>query len=393
MKPVKQRKDFADYQKALDLYLSGDHTKLKKQMLKLDLSKQERTLIEARLLLKDNKIQQAQELLLKLNTSHNFHEAERQLVLANSYGFESNWQLATLHNLRAYEIYAKLEDRRGLFITSYNVAVDFSHMGHKALAQSYYEQSFKIASSTQEQVLVLRALALDLQSENKTDQAKQEIEKALALAKDTSSADQVSTWLVAADLYWQWDEKERSYEFLVKAEKNRNVLDGPRLEFEKQIASWCLGKSKKLSFSFALLDSTEYGLYAKLFSYLQNGDVNLAQATWYQLSKKYPEKFSPEFLLLQNSEQSSLLGSAVEKWKRSTQNTQPAHHAHLTNTELKLFSILQQQQTPANKEWLIEKVWDKSFEPADIAKFYKLIERLRKKQIHITKNSTGYFIK
>lgn len=393
MAQIKLRKDFPEYHKVLEIYLSGDYPKLKKQMIKLDLAKPERSLIESRLLLKDNEIAKAREQLIKIQTAHTFHEAEKELVMANSFGFESNWEQAALHNLKAYELYSKLNDRRGLFITSYNLAVDFSRMQQNKLAKSYYEKSFALAKDKQEQVLILRAMALQLQDERNFFEAKLKIDQAVTLVADISMADQVSTLLIAADLYWQWKDYNKSLILMTKASKANQALDCYRLELEKELTNWCLGKKDKLTFSFGLLGSGEYGLYAKLFSQLQNGDINLAQASWYQLSQKYSERFTPEFLLLQKKEQSTVLGSAVQKWKDQYKAKSKKSNVPMTNTELKLFSLLEQQKTPANKEWLIEQVWQKQFCPSDIAKFYKLVERLRKKQIHILKNSSGYFLK
>jgi len=122
----------------------------------------------------------------------------------------------------------------------------------------------------------------------------------------------------------------------------------------------------------------------KIIDSLRAGAVQELQSLWKTLRTSLPNAFGELFEIFDPLEKNSAFGRALQACQvsrspilSSIEITDVAFRQREDKIQ-KLSEILSQSNTPIRREELIEKVWNKPYDPSLDTRFYKLMERFKK---------------
>lgn len=204
-----------------------------------DLGMTEKKLLKARQLLRQNEFNEMLELLngIKFNQVV-FFEAEINILKAQAYAFLLDFQNATLYNLRAHALYKEVDDQFGVFISLYNLSVDYARLNLDILSEHYLEQARTYALSANQKGLILRADACRYAKEKNAEKAIRSLEELESIMDDLNEFDRVNSLTVIASIYAEIGRYEEALKRLENIEnrvffetKNRLYLDFVLLQY------------------------------------------------------------------------------------------------------------------------------------------------------------------
>lgn len=375
------RQDYPLYAEAVALYVAGRIEDLRRRLAKADFSQNEKLLLRTRLSLHEGESASAEQRLLKVGPLAGvFFEAERRLLLAACASIQGRWRDAALHNGLAFRAYRRCEDRRGQFISSYNLNVDLDNMGHGHSALRAVKRSERFVQTDQERRLLDRALACRASNEGQAELALSCVQRLLDSAGwQSEDIDRLDDLLVCADILTRFGQLERAHQILAALKLRKIPKEKGRIEFERQALKILLNKSSSWK-GRTTLGSTpdEYALKSQIAEAWANGDAVRAQTSWEQLHRLLPQEYGSQPGDFSSRQQNSSLARLARKLVAQPRASEPVGRdlSHLP----KLVALHQLLLTGQRfrKEDLIEKLWQVSYDPALDARFYKLIERYKR---------------
>ncbi len=372
------RKEFALYFRGLKAHLTGDHATLRRVCSSEDLSQDQRKLLLVRRLHRKRKWATASNLLQSVTTfSHPFFEAEQHFLMASSFSYVSEWEWSFAENLKALEIYEAESYYRGCFLASYNLAAAMTNTGRFNDAGKWLKRAEIFSESPSEKVMIRRLQACELSGLGQFDQAVGCLEQALELVDQLSAIEKANLYLVAFDIYCRAGNFERCEIFYNKIRRTKLLRYGARALFECYLYDIYRQKIKVSWPRHAVVeDHLEYGPKWRLVAYVLEGNLELAQNVWSQLHRAFPDLYEAAFLTFSQSEAVSLFGRVLRQITlKKTAGQVPV----LTGQLADLYSLLITAPMGLRKEYLIEKIWRKSYDPALDDRFYQLVRRLNVK--------------
>jgi len=383
------------YQKGVKAYLVGDSTDFSRIREKTELSLTERRLLEARAFFRESKLKEALSLLESITPPDSiFLQAELLFLSATAHNQQGFFEKAITLNQEAFELYGKIEDSRGLFLTSYNLSVDYGRLNLLELSKYWITKAERFAFAVDEKVLIQRAWACQAGKEDRNDDARRSINKALQHREELNDVDQNTLDTVAADILFRCGDWAEARECLQRLHRKRSNREHPRVEFERLLIEALIDK-KKLSVAGQIVtESPEHLLKWNLLKAIQDGENAKAHSLWSALQQGNPNVFGAPFALKNKSDLQSVFGVYLSKHvvKKAISST-PRMLVRMDGKGRlsKLFETLHKSQTPLRKEELIEKVWGTSYAPSLDSRLYKLIQRLRdEKGIKVISENRAY---
>ena len=372
------RHDHPIYGKGIEAYLKGEHRVVTKIICNPTLSPIEKDLLRARLLNQKQDWQAARALLTKHGEpSDRFLAAELYFVRATA-GFSlGHYEDSAKLNNKASMLYAQIQDRRGHFLSLYNMSADYNRLGLRELSLHFLEEAMNHVEWPAERSLVLRGMACHYSTLNDYAKACALIDQALQLEMLLERVDLFTLRNVAADIYVRAGKLEEALKLLSTIRNARAHRERARIEFQSRLLE-CLLFDKKLGPTPDALVTSEYLEKWRLLKALQEGEIEKAREIWNVLTEANPRFYGGPFNLRDASEEKSLLGRTLKKLHTAVLPAMPAEQEAYTKTARRLFEVLQQTRVPVRKEFLIEAIWGEKYSPEYDARFYKLVERFKR---------------
>ncbi len=372
------------YLEAIEAYLTSNTAKLQILTESDKLERIEKDLIRVRLCMRDRNWNTAQEKLSRLVSISSFYSAEIHFLKGNIFGFNANWELAILENIKAYQQYTLCEHQRGLFLTTYNLSVDYSNLGLFKISTDYLLQAQKHAKSEKYQLQLLRGLAWNSLNMGETQKSLKYIEEGLSLDLQIYPSEWNMFLAVSADIYFRVGKIDEAFEIMKTLKFSKSIRDKSRIHLECKL----LEKMKQEAQPYKALDfpseelslSTEYSLKWNTLRSLLNGEKKMADTYWSQLCISFPLYYAPNYVCIHAVESKSIFMIFLQQVLSSESKpiqTQKKSTPLTSTKQQQLIQILLDSPIGLRKEDLIEKIWNQKYEHTMDAKLYKLIQRIR----------------
>jgi tetratricopeptide (TPR) repeat protein len=375
------------YTKGIEAYLAGDLRRLERLMSARQLGYSEKRLLAARLALRRRELAVATRLLegVLATDQKAFFLGEGHMLFATVQTMLGHFEQSAAHNQKAFEFYRECDDRRGQFLSSYNLAVDLNRMGLCVLSNAKLELSGRLAVEAGERSLVLRLKCCNLSRIGLVDEALRVLDEALTLAGQLSKLDFESLLSISIDLYARGEKFDRALEVVASLEQSKLFRESAKLGFERAWLEFLsLPKAERPSFPrrpSRIEDSGEYSLKWSLLQNLASGDRRAALNDWAELKQMFTSLMGEPFEFLAVGEPLSLFGRALDLWVNQRAIVSPQKNAVVTGHEIDLLarldSLLRSSQTPLRKAELVERIWGQRYEPSFDHRFHKLMSRLK----------------
>lgn len=373
------RTEHLHYQRAVAAYLKADLRAFNRLSRSSSLSGTERSLLRARRLLRARKPAVAVRLLTSLPVATpGFLEAERAFLLGSAHFFCGEFEAAASANTDAVARYTALRDRRGLFLSHYNLSVDLARMGSARLSERHLLAAQNHAETLDEKALIARALACHFSARGDYESALTALNRALDDVAAHSLNDQAALYVTAGDVMFRAGYAEDALEQLGSARAlGRRHREVGRVDFELTVLRSLQPGVALGPRPASVPPSSEFGQKWDLLRALQGGERERATALWRDLRAAAPGLYGAPFELETESERRSIFGVALARLVR------PAAAGPLISVGIRdgkvgrLFMILKRSRTPLRREELIEAIWETAYDPAFDARFYKLMQRLK----------------
>jgi tetratricopeptide (TPR) repeat protein len=276
---------------------------------------------------------------------------------------------------QAQRSYKDLRDRRGSFLSSYNLGVYYSRMEMSGISKVFYSEAEGFAKESRELLMAYRALACSYSREERFEEAVNYIEKSLNSSDIGLGIEREITTTIAVDIYYRAGRVERALELAKSLEKSQINPEKERLHFELALMKVVSDKKRVGPKPSALKEGSEYERKWKILSSLQSGDEPEARKTWGTLRDSFPAKYGDAFEPACPSDKRSVFFSVLYSLRRQTVNKE--EKVVLRGKSRELFSLLKESEFPLRKEVIIEKIWKIPYTPVLDSRFYKLVERTR----------------
>ena len=366
------------YCKGLDAYRKCDQRGVLKYLRSPGLSQIEKDLLKALLLNQKQKWQETRTLLTKHGEpADRFIAAELCFIRASAGFCLGGYEEAAKLNHKAWRYYAAIGDRRGQFISLYNLSADHNRMGLKDLSLHFLEESMNYVEWPSERSLVLRGLACHYSSLNDYKKACDYLKQAFAFETLLGEVDLFTLRNVAADIYARAGQMDTALEMLTHIRTSKVNRERARVEFQYRLLE-CLQGAKKLGPPPEAIMATEYLEKWKLLRALQEGEIEEARKLWAELRSQNPRFYGVAFELQDSSEEKSIFGRILTALHAHGQQVSNCDKPIYTKTTRRLFEVLLETKVPLRKEFLIEAIWGEKYNPRYDARFYKLVERFKR---------------
>ncbi len=377
-----RRLDYPLYAKGVEAYLALDASRLRELLYSESLSQPEKRLLRARASMMEGALAPAESLLLEASTwPCAFLRAERDLLLATLASRGGRFEEAISRNLQALTAYQLCDDRRGVFLTHYNISVDFQRLSLYVVSEWHLQKASEVADESSERALILRAEACALQKQGRDAEALARIRGALSREADFRPSDLRALRIVASDLFVRNGDFAQALKMLEKLGLGRRDPERIRFVFEKAVLKSLLSQ-QPLGAPLPLLGgSLEYSLKWRFLRALQQGESAQLSPLWQQLQRLQPQVYGDGFRAVQRSDQNSLFFRCVSESLSATPENADSHSEPSASPSQRvglLVDILKRSPAPMRKEELIEAIWNCRYEPAFDARFYKLMERAKR---------------
>ncbi|MGZ3774338.1 MAG: hypothetical protein ACXVCY_12020 [Pseudobdellovibrionaceae bacterium] len=395
------RNEYPLYNKGINAYLSVNADLLNRIISHDQLSSTEKALLRVRVLLRDRKFADAENLCKSIQSHSDFLMGEKEFLLGNLFGFRSMWENASAHNLIARDYYGRCQDRRGLFLSNYNLSVDFDNLGSKILADQFFLIAEKLMHEPDERCMILRAKALQLIDKNLVNEALVTIKSVLELISTVPPSESNMSRSIAAQIYFMAGEYNESLIELSSLSKSKSLRDKARVVFDKALIERILKKNQPYEMlgpaPIEIVNAYEYHLKWQILSHLQTGDRFQADVLWTKLANEFPKIYEKDFKTFIPSENQLpfmvFINNLLNLSKPSCINLQSNPDTATSNLASRLKEILVNTGSPLRKELLVEYIWRVSYDPKFDQRLYKLIDRIRKTQgFNIVNKNQSYYL-
>ncbi|MFX3675579.1 MAG: hypothetical protein ACN6I6_00940 [bacterium] len=384
---MRQRSDFIEYNQAVALYLKRETKKLAAMMSKGVLAHSERTLIKARLLNLEGKVTEAEELLKSHTPTSKYLKAQKNNVLSSIYDKLSRYQSAAVCNQKAIKLYHELSDNEGLFVSYLNLSINYSRLSLEELFDYNWKKAKQFVATKENQNSLIRAKVSYLAKLGKFEEALVIIQH---ITKSEADYNNKATFLnLEADILVRLKRFNEALEIYQNLARTNKSLTRFRVAYEYQVTLALKGQSKLKKLPPDFPRESEYFHLWNTLICLQDGDPEQAHLSWLELVRINPDKYLPEFRYKDIGDFNSHFSQYYQflKSKISDISLNPFKPGSAT---YKFVHILKHSQTPLRKELIIEQIWDIPYSPDFDARFYKVVERVKKnsKVTVIMRNST-----
>lgn len=389
---MKKRKDHPLYQECVELYLKRS-PKFTKARLSKNLNRIERTLLEARQENRSNNFIVARDLLSTLSTDSIFLEAEKNFILASTYFNLGKYENAIESNLASLKEFQKIQDRRGSFLCSYNLSVDFQKLRLDSLSSYYLKEAESYSKTVNEKVLIYRAIACELSLKGEHLEAVKYIQMALSKREEHYIGDQRALDCVAIDIYLQAGHLDLAIKQSNALCTVKKFCLKPRYVFENMALKFIASPYDPGTPLKTLEENSEYLLKWEILRSLFKGDRERARKLWRELQSILPQRYRDDFEPMTDAESKGVFIRALFAVKKPVLNSYQAPSPFLKGKLADLHGILTQSKFPLRKEEIIENIWKVPYSNELDSRFYKLVERLKKSaNIDIVYKAQGYSI-
>lgn len=379
------------YRQGVAAYLQQNNRLFQKVLLNPELSQDQRRLLRARYHVREQNLPAAYRLLIQSQChSDKLLEADRQMLLAHYHSLHGHWQRAIEHNLLALELYREKHNRRGQFLITYNLAVDYQHTGSTMNELEYLEQAKKLAELPDEAALIFRAEAFLLARGEKISEALDLLQTAAGV-EELGSFEQVQIRIMRVEFLCMSGDILGALELSRELLNRKSTFERARIVLENHCLRLLTGD--KTAFSSekpaVILTSNEYNLKWELTRALLGGDLELAESLWRELHLLIPGHFEAKAFHTTSYESKAIFGRCLNLFSGKSVTTTPHDKGGL---EADLFAILASTKLPLRKEIIIERLWKTKYSPDLDDRFYQLIRRARKNGIKIERSRSAYRI-
>lgn len=366
------------YLGAVEAYIANDHAAMAVFLAGAAGSLSEKKLIRARQAARSGDYTAALEILTSMTPETAFLKAEHHFVYANVLSHKSLWQEALVHAQQALVQYTLCSNVRGQFLANYNLSVYYNRLGLDTASLHHIHASEQLAQGPGQVSLVARALACHYARSLDFANALSALDEALDRRDHLDEVDQAALNSVAADLYFRAGHLDTALRFIETLSRSRVVRDKARVRFDLTVLRAMVEGSRKLvsgPMPEVVAENEEYRLRWEIIENLQSGDWSTAETRWERLCALFPLRFAAGFKCLNESDEKLIFIVAIRSLMSAPQEFASVE---LTGKPRKLFETLKSAPVPLRKEELIERVWGLPYHPSLDARFYKLVERLRK---------------
>lgn len=386
---TKRREDFPKYQAAVQAFLAGDAREFRALARSEGLTRSERKLLEARARFRREEWSEAFELLTTMGKAgFPFLEADRQFLLASAHFALGRIEAAAACNISAAELYREVGDRRGRFIALYNAMVDFSRLGHNALAQLHFEQASAFAQGAAEETVLWRAMACEESRLRRYDEACRWLDRASERVAELNHVDRHVHFAVAADIYARAGRFDAAIRALESIRATRTQTEArARLDFELGVLLALTRETSLGEPSNAVAATAEFGLKWNFLRSLEQGEIDRADRLWKDLCAMFPGIFGSRdgYACLDPSEEDTSFWRCVRRLRHRARPVAPPK-----GKVGDLYRELLGARHPVRKELLIERIWKIPYDPRWDSRLYKLVERAKRERIPIVSAQRAY---
>jgi len=387
---MRQSSEFNHYNQAVSLYLKRDMKKLNQFLSKSLLTHSERTLIKARLLNLEGKTDEAKELLLPHKPTNKFLQAQKENVLSSIYDKLSSYQSAAVCNQKAINLYHELSDNEGLFVSYLNLCINYSRLSLEELFEYNWQKAHDYIKTIENQNSLIRAKVSYLSKVGRFKDALEIIQK---ITRGSSEYNNKTAFLnLEADILFRLEYYNEALEIYSSLVKNNKTLTRFRIHYEYQVTSAIKTNNKLKAIAEDFPKQSEYFYLWNSLIYLQDGDPEIAHQSWLELVKANPDKYLPEFRYKDIGDYHCHFSQFYQYLKSKNSDISLNPFKKGSNT-YKFVNILKYSQTPLRKEVIIEQLWDVPYSPEFDARFYKVVERVKKNSnINVIMRNSTYHI-
>lgn len=376
MEENKSESFYKNYRYLVSLYLKRDLVKLRRELNKKSVDRVPRNLINARLLNLKGDDENALSLLSETNTSDTYFAAQKEIVRALIYGRLSNFQKASIHNTKAFELARIAKDNSTCFLSSFNLSLNYQRLNLETVAKFYLDESEKYAITFSEIASIERARVSRLSLQGHYQLALERLDRVIDHPEFHESEQKYLFYNLKADILIRVQDFKEAKRLLSFLKGERAYKNRPRVLFEEAIVNFLISskKIKKLPQDYDA--NSEYGLLWRCLLEVQAGDPDHANEFWKKLIKLNPERYTEDFKHKMPGDLMIHFQQAFEKLKKSNDFSTSLFQKGSRISAL--YQCLKDHGGPLRKELIIERVWGVSYDPAYDQRFYKLLERLRK---------------
>ena len=359
------------------------------------LSADERTLLHVRKLFGQEDYRQAAQVLKDMKgIQSEFLAAERLFLTATCHSRLGEWEEAYLHNREALVCYQQVNDRRGAFLTFYNASVDAQNLGIKKISKNLLERAMERAETIEEKVLIQRAIACNLSVDRHYAEAKAVLEKTLELCEElgTDNQNQLDVLflkVVCSEIFFRAGDTTGAIAMLESIRNVKNFKGRARIFFNlgalRFIHGGELGAAPKL-----VLENKEFALKWAILAALEAGDLTLAKRLWNEIVELFPKVYVAGFAGISQYEEEGLFLQAIKMLKGESDSI-PEVQLPIGSRMQALHTLLLESPQPLRKEEIIEKLWNKAYDPSMDQRFYKVIQRLKNMKLPVINERRAYF--
>lgn len=373
------------YLDGVQAFLDGDSKQFARILKNPHLGATERILLQCRSKFKQREWSETISVLLNLtDSSDSILAGEKYLLIAQAQSFCGKWLDSRESNLKAVEHFKRANVRGKLFLSYYNLSVDCGRLNDQTASSKYLKIAGKHAEKEPHKVLVLRAQACELGRQLRFRESAETIDRALEKIEFLNPQDAQTLSIVAADVYFKDNSWELARSILRKLLRSKRTQHNPRIVFNYRLIDRIIRNdfSSLRPWDQTAQLSEEYDLKWKLLLHIQSGEQELAKKIWRKLIQLFPRVYGQNFSFDHEADRRSPFGVYLKQiinsrpWSPQSQNN---CLSPISGFSKKLVDVLSQSELPARKESLIENVWGQPYAPIFDSRFYKLIERLKKK--------------
>lgn len=375
---VKTIDDHELYVKARTHLHREDFVKFKKLKKSHHLNQEERKILQAREYIHAQKWNKSLEILKTMGLiSSEYLNAEMYAIKAYLYQVMAKPQESLWANQRALFYYELCEDQEGLFRNHYNRAVILEQFRLFELMGHHYEEARKNAAEDHQIVHLLKAEAFNEWRLNRSREALLKIEEAFQYGENIEKTHLDNLKTVAAEIYVKTDQLDKAYLLLKELSVSKINPEKGRSLCELRFLEALRGELKMKPAPESVKAMKEWHLKWQIISYLIGGERESAERKWKELSQFYPQRFEQNFTIADDFEKKTLFGLLLDKVFKASKKDEKEIPTHLSKPEILLW-LLENSPNAQRKEDLIEAIWQIPYEPKLDARFYKLVQRLKK---------------
>ncbi|MCF8059578.1 MAG: hypothetical protein K9K67_09795 [Bacteriovoracaceae bacterium] len=388
---VKTIDDHPHYVAARSALHKEDLVKFKKLKKNPELSQEEKKVLQARDYIQQQSWEQALTYLENMGIiKSEYLNAEMYAIKTYLFQILARPEEALWSNQRALFYYELCGDQEGLFRSHYNRSVTLEKFQQFKLMDFHYKEARKYTHSPHQIVHLLKAEAFVHCRLGQVDKALESIQEALFYGKDLEKSHFDNLRTVASEIYIKTGQINKAIELLRDLMASKINPERARVLAELKMLEALLDDTILKKPAATIEKNQEWALKWHTLSALQIGEEERAKSLWKKLSKKYPLLYGGDFMILDPLEETTAFGLLLKKiYQRKAYSHAPQKNLSKVDH---LIWLLTNATIPQRKEDLIESIWGEDYEPSYDARFYKLVQRVKKNQ-GIENVGGTYFIK